>query len=346
MGQEDDPKAIERDLRTVFKADSALRLVILGEDHDKNNTEHKLKIVQLLQEEFDFSYVGIELPRSMEPKINAFISGKTDKLDKQLAKSNPHNETDFVLLFNGLRAINQALPVGKKIKVICFDIESADGKHMFDGLNYFLTDYAQEDVHTLDSLLRKRSKEKAEIARVIGQLKAELETNKKHYEDVFGEQQQQLDDIIEDIEVLNFYGLSIFNDSLLAKREALLVKVLDRELTQNDQLKMVVFCGQDHASLLETDEPGSPIPMSYQLKYQKGWQLLTFYTLYYNHRLTLVDRVFGDYISLLDQKCLQVFTEHPDMKYTVLSKEQLKSSNELYIRCDGVLIKNCFGRKR
>jgi|GEM_PF-5102299 len=347
FSQNTDSLSIDRMLNTVFTADSTIRLFILGEDHTQNNAEHKLKIIRLLYEQYGFRKIAMEYPRSVEPQMNAYISGKTSEPGATLENVNSMNPEDLIVLLKGIRAMNRTFAAADPLQIFCFDVDAEANKYALNGVKRFLENYDQKKVQTLNILASQKVKTNDEASAVFARIISELRTKEDYYTTVFTENDRLLlDDIIEGFELISSNGkISIVNDSLLAARELFLVKMMDRQLQQHPAEKLIVFTGQEHASSLNPDPYGMPFTMTHELK-RRYTGITSFYSIYYNRKKSFADHFFAEYIDLLDEGSVRAFVENPGLDYLVLPKDQLTASPELYSRCDGVLIKNCKGQKR
>jgi hypothetical protein len=319
---------------------------ILGEDHSKDNTKHKLEVIKQLYNSSNLRNVLIEIPRSFEIYVNDYITTGNKNSFQVIKRGSFMNKRDALNFFKEVYVFNKTLPQSDQLKLTCFDINSIRGKNSLKGIETMLSYWDDNELDQLKKLVSQKSKYLPLIQSNIELINSELEKNEAVYKTVLKEYFYVLKDALEGASVINFNGkASINNDALLVKREEYIAKILFEYNKQDNLGLKLVFAGQAHASNLEYDTLLEATSFNYILRNKYELNTISCFTVYFNNRESFFDKFYAQYIDYLKLDLDSIYTSTKS-QYIYIEKDLFVESPFFVKRCDAILVKNCYRKKK
>ena len=321
------------------------QILVLGENHTKNNTPHYTKSLRHLYHSQGVRTVAWEFPKSFELQMNNFLLHGDELVFKSLDKISMMNKKDHYRLMDSIREMNLTFAKDDMIHVVCFDIETDVSDGIFKGIKRFLQPFRTEDLSALDLIMKEYSYYAAEVESACASMARVILSDQVKYKAIFGKHYMDLLYIIEGTTAETVYTDNDDWESL--NREKFMTKMMVRWQKNNPETKLLLICGAAHGSFdMEYDWEGGHQSMIYNLMYEHNISVYSVRTLYYDVRLGIIERFFPDEISGLEIDLKLAFQKNDPSNYLFFFEGDIEDSNEFNERYNGVLVKNCHGKKR
>jgi len=318
----------------------SVNFILLGENHQMNNTGHKLELIRHLYNEWGVCEIGLEYPRTLEYRVNKYITTGDPRAHQEIKDVYFQNRWDQMALLEGIYELNQQIGDGRKIHVNCFDMDLDASDIALIELDAMLSYRDDERLDTLRGILEENV-DGDYLEKTIYKLRKELVENIDVYYELLGDDFFALNDAIDGAEISNNYDdLSLDNDTLSADREDFISSSLDKALTRSASRKMLVFIGSYHISNFEDDDISESTSSNYILRSEYNRNTLSIVTVYHNHKNFPFSFYSSGYSNYLDLELFSYFKKHKK-QFMFLGKEKFLDSEDLCDRFDGLLVKDC-----
>ncbi|MFT6502840.1 MAG: hypothetical protein ACJASQ_002971 [Crocinitomicaceae bacterium] len=327
-----------------LKIPDSIEILVLGEEHHMDNSEHKLALIKELYYSHNTRRVIIEMPRIYEYLVREYVLNNDQWAYNLLLKAKSMNEEDRMRLLEGIRAFNSSLSKEEMVEVNCFDIDDEVGENALVNIDVVLSRWDDSKLKLLKSLTHKKTSNLDSLSSNLNKIELELESNKEVYQQVFKEYYTTIIEAVSAVSIANYNGkISMKNDTLLLEREKFISKSI-RSITEKDSSNLtLVFAGQLHATNLIYDSIFDSYSFTSMLRANYGINTMSCYTIYYNRKIPLFQRCQDQYEDDLNFDLKSKFEKHD---YLFIEKDGLEDSPFLQERCDAILVKNCYGKKR
>lgn len=298
-------------------------IVLLGENHQKNNTENKTKLIKEYLKDRDSLTLFLEIPISYTKVVNEFVNSKEGcSIRKELRNISFQNKRDFKKLLHELKEICENS--NKNIEIICFDLELTFKTFPYEGLEMIFKYYPEIKKTELHGYVVKNNLE--DLPLIMEMLKTDTK-----YKDVLKQDYNLVLSTLISIDVsLNSGKRNISNVDLLEKREQFLAHII-KNFGRNPF--KLVFVGQDHLSKIIDDE-WYEYPTLRVLLEDNNTTLISIYTIYEND----INRLFSFFSAYGDYLCESDFNKLKERKH-MFSHTDLDCSPELKKRCDYLIMR-------
>jgi len=255
------------------------------------------------------------------------------------------NKKDHFHLMDSIREMNLTFAKEDMIHVVCFDIETDVSGDIFKGIKRFLMSFQDDDLSALDSVMKSYSYFEDDVESGCVALVRILLSDQAKYRKIFGDHYTDLLHIIESSTAETAYTDNDDWESL--NREKFMTKMMVRWQENNPETKLLLLCGADHGSYdMEYDWDGDHSSMIYNLVNDHNISIYSVRTLYYDVRPGLIRRFLYDEINGLKIDLEFAFKNNVPSNYLFFFHGDIADSDEFSERYNGVLVKNCHGKKR
>ncbi|MFT5779098.1 MAG: hypothetical protein ACI837_002055 [Crocinitomicaceae bacterium] len=321
------------------------QLLVLGEDHTKDNTRHYVRVIRHLYTTQNVRTVAWEFGKSFQKLMNDYLLYGNPSIFKEFKKGRMYNEKDHVQLLVEIRKLNETLAKDDPIKIVCFDIEHDTRAKVFIPLRRFLSSFEDLNVPELDSIIRTRPYLEFESQEACVNILMNILTNRREYTQIFGEHYQDLIDLVEGSHFEALYPND--PDTVTHKRELFMGRMISGWFKDHESENLVMICGADHGSLLEGDSwLSTPSSVICNLKNELNISIYSFRTMYYNTRKGLLSSLFDDEIDYVKLDLEEEFLMGGYEDYLLFLTEEIDSSEVISDRYDGIFMKNCHGKRK
>ncbi len=326
----------------------SINFFFLGENHQMNNSQHKIQLIKHLYAQWGVNEIGLEYPRTLEKRVNDYIQNGNLSAFEEIKEVYFQNRRDQAKLLEGLHELNKGLCQANKLHVNCFDMDLDSRDVALIEIESML-EYHMDS--RLDSLLNmvRINLDGLSLDEVIHETRKELIKNFKLYYQILDDDIYVLNDALDGAEISGKYeDLTLNNDSLSLDRENFISRSLDAALTRSKSKKMLVFIGSFHISNLEEDDISESTSSNFILQNEYDRNTHSVVTIYHNNKQIPFSQFIPFYSGFIDYLKLDLFSFFRQHKkqFLYLGKDYLISSEDIYARFDGILVKDCVRRWR
>lgn len=318
----------------------SINFFLLGENHQMNNTPHKLELIKHLYKTWGVKEIGLEYPRTLEKRVNDYIIDGNLVAFDEIKDVFFQNKWDQHALLEGIYILNKGLSQSNKLHVTCFDMDMDPRDIALIELEAMLDYHSDMRLDTLISIIQISNNELL-LDNAIKELREELINNFQLYYEILGDDLIVLNDAINAAEITAKHeDISLDNDTLYLERENFICHSLNEAIMRMNTKKMLVFIGSYHISNLEIDDISETSSSNFILRNQYARNTLSVVTIYHNQKhlpMNLFSSSYADYLNL----DLFHFFKKRKKQFFYLGKESFLASPDIFARFDGILVKDC-----